>query len=210
VHCPRCGAQTEKDDRYCASCGATLKQDTGPERSPRERFEALIGTSRRERLISGGIALAVVVAIVAIFALPTDEVEVPQDDYTEQADEICVQAKEQIIAAADATGGPGAPPGAGAPASTLVSIVAEWRAILNDLPVPRDRIQLVAELDTALREVEIEAAVIARAAREGADSDRVEGTRQADEAATRVNAAVEDLGLEKCDAIAVGLAPAAP
>ena len=100
MHCSRCGAQTEKGDRYCASCGATLKQETGPKRSPRERFAALIGTSRRERLISGGIALALVVAIVAFFALPTDEDdEVPQDDYTESADAICVQAKQQIIAA---------------------------------------------------------------------------------------------------------------
>ena len=91
-----------------------------------------------------------------------------------------------------------------------MSIVAEWRALLSDLTVPPDRVQLVAELDTALREVEIEAAGTARAAREGAGADLVESAKQTDEAASRVEAAVEGLGLEKCDAIAVGLVPAPP
>jgi hypothetical protein len=208
VHCSRCGAQTEKGDRYCASCGATLKREPGPERSPRERFAALIGTSRRERLISGGVALAVAVAVVAFFTLPTDEDEVPQDDYTRDADAICVQAEEQIIAAAQPPGGRKGPPGAFAGA--LVSIVAEWRALLNDVPVPPDRVQLVAELDTALREVEIEAARTARAARERAEPGLVERAKQADEAARRVEAAVKDLRLEECDALAAELVPAPP
>lgn len=204
MHCPRCGARTEEGDRYCASCGATLSKVEAPRRSPRERIAGLIGTTRRARLLTAATAVVIAAAIVAFFSLPQDEESVPQDAYTLDADAICVQQKQRI---ADAIQGSSGDPGRYAGA--IVRNVAEWRKLFNDLAVPDDRVVLASNLDTALREVEVEAGAIARISREGG-ADLISHAEQADQAAQRVEQAVNDLGLKQCSDIAVGLGPAQP
>jgi hypothetical protein len=92
--------------------------------------------------------------------------------------------------------------GPGDLARDLVPIVAEWRSAFNALDIPDDRTLLAAELDTALREVEVEAGAMAAASRAG--DQRALGTRVAStqKATVQVETAIDQLGLEQCGDIA--------
>ena len=204
MHCPRCGAQVKKGERYCASCGATLTSVKKPPRSFRQRVAELIGTTRRARIITAATAVAIALAVGAFFTLPTDEDEpdVPQDGYTFAAEEVCLTAKRQI--AAETQGG-----SPGELARALVPLVAEWRSEFNDLAPPEDRAQLAAELDTALRDLEVEAGAMAGAARAGDSDALLERAERADAATVRIEESIESLGMEDCGAIGFALLPAA-
>jgi hypothetical protein len=211
VHCPRCGTENEPGDRFCSNCGATLgRAKTSPEQLPLgERLKRLVGTTRRARLITAGTALAIVVAIVAAFALPSNDSGIPRDSYTIAADRICVNAKKQIGAAgsralADASRGPSDP---GEYARALVPIVAQWRVDFDGLHTPDDRVQQANALNEALLEVETQASSLALAAERSA-TDLAARAQRVDELTKGVESAIGDLGLDECSGIAI--APGAP
>jgi predicted nucleic acid-binding Zn ribbon protein len=201
VHCPRCGAQVEKGDRYCASCGAVLTRQQKPSRTLRETVRDLIGTTRRQRMVSAitaGLIAAAAVALIVTF-VTTEDIEeggVPIDEYTLAAEEICVGAKQQLVTALTESSGPGDL------ARDLVPIVAEWRSAFNELEVPDDRTQLAAQLDTALREVEVEAGAMAAASRGGDQGELVTRLESTQKATVKVESAIDELGLKQCGDIA--------
>jgi hypothetical protein len=197
VRCPRCGAEVQEGDRFCASCGADVGRESKPPRSRRERVRGLIGKTRRERVITAATAGAIVVAIVAFIVIfitteDVEEGEVPQDEYTLAADDLCEQSKLRVGAALSSARS------IGLVARELVVIVAEWRSAFNDLEVPDDRVELAAALDTALREVESGAGAMARAGREGDRGAVLERAQEVDAATAQVEQAVDDLALERC------------
>ena len=70
-------------------------------RSLRRRAGRLLGRTRRERVITAVTVLALVIAIVAVVALTTGD---DQDEYTEQANAICVESKQALATVADVRG----------------------------------------------------------------------------------------------------------
>jgi hypothetical protein len=208
VYCPRCGTQNEEGDRFCVSCGANLRKPPKPDeqRSLRERLQGLIGTTPRARALSLGTAAAVVIAIVAFIAIPAAK-DAPDDPFTVSADQICVQSK-QAIAAVEQHVPPAAGPGVFA--TDLVPIVAGWRFRFNRLPLPDDKVEKAAQLDLALRNMEIQAGALSRAAAEGNTSQELSLARSGDQAAARVEGAIDDLDLPTCRDLAVGLVRVPP
>ena len=159
----------------------------------------MIGTDRKARIATALTALAAVVAVAAFIALSADEDSIPRDGYTLSAERICLNAKSQIVNAAN---------GPGDFARHLVPVVVLWREELAELESPPDRVGEVAQLDDALREMEIEAATLAR---ESEDKNRalVLAAAQAAEAASGdVESAVASLGLSECAAARIGFNPA--
>jgi zinc-ribbon domain len=209
VHCPRCGAENQQGDRFCASCGAALpgSREARERRSFREWIGQVVGTTRRARWLTGGTAAAIAIAIAAFIALEPAEDEIPRDGYTIAADRLCVQSKKEITAAAGRSLASSRSRALAGYAYRLVPLVAQWRSRFAALEVPADRGDEAQDLDTALRGVEIQSGTLARVAREG---DRKELAAQAGRVQERT-AAVEDaiasLNLDRCAQLTVGKAP---
>ena len=132
------------------------------------------------------------VAIAAFIAIPAAKDS--SDSYTRAADDLCVQSKAQIEAVErqiPLSAGPGTF------AEALVPIIAGWRYKLNPLPTPNNHAHKAAQLDLALRGVEIEAGTLARASQTGA-SDLLAIARQGDQASAKVEDAIKDLDLSDC------------
>lgn len=206
MFCPRCGTENEEGDRFCVSCGASLKKAPDPsERKPlRERVRELIGTTPRARAVTVGTAIAIVIAIAAFIAIPAAKDS--SDAYTRAADDLCVQSKVQIETVEQHI-----PPAAG-PGSfgqALVPIVAGWRFQLNALPTPDKHAEKAAQLDLALREVEIDAGALAQVSRQRG-ANLLALAKQGDDAAAQVEDAVDGLDLSRCRDLAVGLVPVPP
>jgi hypothetical protein len=70
--CPKCGAETEKDDEFCRSCGTRLVAETGEpiekENSAQER-EVCFGEGERRRDYSGLVSFGVFLLIVGVIFL---------------------------------------------------------------------------------------------------------------------------------------------
>lgn len=205
MNCPRCGTPNEPGDRYCSSCGATLKGSDQPreQASLRQRLEGLVGTTRKARLITGATVLALLIAIAAFIALDPAEDEIPRDSYTVAADRLCLDSKRSIVAIERSF----APQGPDAVARELVPVVAAWRSQLNELKVPADRSDLARQLEAALLQAEVQIAGLARVAQSEDRRQIVAKARAADAASTEVEEAVAALGLSECAEAAIGLAP---
>jgi hypothetical protein len=146
--------------------------------------------------VSAATALAIIVAIVAFVTLKPKDEGIPRDAYTVAADHLCMNAKRQIVAAGREGGGEFA--------RRLVPIVVNWRERLAELQAPSDRIEQVAHLDLALREVEIEVASLARISEGGRRSPILAQAKRADAASGAVEQAVSELGLSECAAATIG------
>lgn len=211
VYCPRCGAQCKSGAKFCSSCGesldAGLPAKSSESRSRGDRLGKIVGENRSARLVTAGIVAALLVAVVAFFALPSDDdEEIPYDAYTRAADELCVAEKQAIVAAgqsslAEEAGGARLAAYAGG----LVPIAVEWRTSLAGLSVPADRAEAAASLDLALRRVAVEAGALARAARTLGQRAALARANQVDAATAKVEQAVERLGLRRCASLEIGV-----
>jgi hypothetical protein len=150
-------------------------------------------------MITAATVLAIVVAIVAFIALSPDEDSIPRDGYTLSAERICLKAKGQIVSAANEGGSEFA--------AKLVPIVVRWREQLAELTPPADRTQQVGGLDDALREMEIEAAGLARTIETGSRAQILAGASKAEAASAEVEASVATLGLSECTAATIEFDP---
>jgi hypothetical protein len=208
VYCPRCGHENKAGDRFCSNCGATLVHEEKvpkEKRSWRERAAGLIGTTRAAQLTTAGIAIAIVVALIAFLTLNNDD-DIPRDDYTVTADEMCVTAKQQIGTAANRslTAGVTVPSGY---AAAIVPIVADWQRNFSELDVPTDRTEEATSLNDALVQVLIEAGALARLPGAAPSSAATAQAARVDAASQEVENAVADLGLDDCEHLQVTAAP---
>lgn len=213
MFCPRCGAENEAGSKYCASCGNELrrKEKTGGAADPDSaeatlgrRAGALLGGDRRTRLVTLGTVAALIVAVVAFLALSaSDDADIPQDAYTRALDARCVQHKGEIAAAQRAALGGGGLPAVADYAGKVVPIAGDWRLELGRGTVPGDRADLVAALQKALLEVQIEAGALARVAREADSRQVAKAAARVDAATANVEAAVSSLGLSRCTGLVV-------
>lgn len=205
MHCPRCGTPNEPGDRYCSSCGATLTTGKDGDREPKptaERLRDLVGTTRTARLATIGTILAIVVAVIAFLALDSDEETIPRDGYTVAADEICLQAKRQIVAAERRAASQGQ--AVDGLATDLVPIIVNWRARFRDLTIPPDRLEQAEQLNVALLGAMAKIGGLARAENGGAAARRA---KEADLASAGVEEAIVGLGLSQCAAAEIGFTP---
>ncbi|HEX5928541.1 MAG TPA: hypothetical protein VFY48_04030 [Solirubrobacterales bacterium] len=143
--------------------------------------------------------LALAIAVIGFVALAADDDSVPRDHYTLAAERICLQAKRQIVAAGE--------DGGSAYARQLVPITVSWREALGELRPPADRSEKVSDLDLALREVELEAAALARASEAGDRARTLAIARRTDLASAEVEEAIATLGLSECAGATLGFLP---
>jgi hypothetical protein len=204
VFCPDCGHRNEEGDRFCSNCGGALQRKAAatPRRSLRERAVAVIGGSRRERLVTAATVAAVAVAGAAYLALRPTEEGVPRDDYTLAAEQICVDAKTQIAAAGESTAG-----NLGRYGSEIVPLATDWLTQFKALQTPADRTAYAAEMRQALLEVIIQAGILARVGREGPPADVVAQAGRVDAASAGVEQAIKDLRLDRCAEVRIGPRP---
>jgi len=210
MYCPRCGAENEEGSRYCVSCGSALPRKSAA-RGPAEAnahadsggFGAtlgrIVGTTRKARLVSAGIAVALVVAVVAFIVLGSNhESSIPQDGPTKAMDANCVHHKVELAKAqAQAING-GDLAAVSLYADTVVQVAGNWRIQLARFGAHPDRAEQVEALRAALLEVEIEAGALARSARERNKAELVAAASRVDIATRNVEAAIAELELEQC------------
>lgn len=205
MYCPRCGTPNDPGDKFCSACGAAL-QATGKSReraSLRGRAGGLIGKTPRARLLSALTALFLAIAVAFVVLQPAEDDAIPRDAYTISADRLCLSAKRQIVAV-ERAGRKAAP---SVVARALLPVVADWRSEMQSLRTPADRAEKAQQLDSALGEVEIRIAALARIAAQGSRRQALASAERADAASTAVEDAVSALGLSDCAHATIGLAP---
>jgi zinc-ribbon domain len=207
MFCPRCGKPNEEGARYCSACGEELPElgeeaaEATRRPSLRARMGRLIGRNRRERQISAGIAIALVVAIVAVIAISTggsEDTDGAQSAYVEQADRICIESKQALaIVGNRVSESRRDPKGALALyAGAVAEIAADWRSRLAGLDPPPDSKEASARLDEALAKLKDEADEVVVRAQAGQNPRRLRTQLAA--AGSRTQQATDALGLEDC------------
>jgi len=162
----------------------------------------LAGRSRRERLVTGATAAAIVVAIAAFVVLDTGDEGGGSDRVAvgdlRAADAACVEAKQAVRRSAaralrSAEGDPKAVEGYSA---DLLRAVVEFRSRVGSLGGG----EALERLDRALRTLAIEAGALSRLAREQPRAIEVQAVA-VDGATSGVEAAIAELGLDGCSTV---------
>jgi hypothetical protein len=202
MHCPRCGAQNQTDNRFCVSCGSELSS-ASPQRpvSTRERILRLLGTTPKARMLSAATVLALLVAIAAFVALkPSEGDATPEDAFTRSADRLCVEEKGRVATLERQVLQQGAG-NISAFASALVTVLTEWRFGIQDLPATAVDLEASRALDSALLDVLIRAGALARVARTGPQAEIAREAQLVDDASVGVDRQIEQLGLDRCSEV---------
>jgi hypothetical protein len=202
VFCPRCGTENAADNRYCVSCGHQLgARAEVPAKGLGERVRDVFGRSRKELLITAGTLAAILVAVVSLISLDPDEVSDDDEPVAPpEADAACVEAKEAVARAAT-TAGPAEATAFQSYAAELIAAMLEFRRTVRESGVSGEA---ATELDASLRDAAIEAGGLARLAREGEDrAALVEQASRIEDATTRADEAIEQLGLTTCAEIRI-------
>jgi hypothetical protein len=206
VFCPRCGTDNDPKNRFCVSCGSELKEPEAeePSKGIADRLRGLLGRSRKERLITGGIVLALAVAVIALLALgPNDDSQ--DSTASPEADAACVKAKQAVASAATEARGKGAA-GFQTYSARLIAAMLDFRGTVRSVLPPSDA---ATQLNLALRDAAIAAGGLARLAREGAGQPEIgDQVARLDAATKRIDSASEAAGLSGC--ANVRILPAAP
>jgi hypothetical protein len=209
MFCPHCGAENSETNRFCVNCGADLKgkRPKAATSGPGERLGRLIGNTRQARLVTAGIVIALVVAVIAFLSLDSDEDGTATSAYLEGLDRTCVAEKERISALeTEALAKRGAGPQEFA--SVLVTALAEWQEGLRQTPPPAADREETEALEAALLATMVEAAKLSRTIREGGSPGAIDDrARAVDEATRDLDETIEGNGLADCAELEV--APAA-
>lgn len=207
MHCEQCGAEIRQGAQFCGSCGTPIPGTSGqaPKRGRRERLGAAIGRTRTERLLAAGTIVAVAIAVVAFFALDTEEPRA--DAFTKAADSRCVEAKQAIALAGQQTVGSSGSRARIRFTGALVAAVADWMLAFEELDPPKNDSERAGQLSAALLDLSVVASRLNRAARAG-DSRAIKTRATAvDRASIRVEEAVAALNLQRCARISLGGSP---
>jgi hypothetical protein len=193
--------------KFCSSCGESLDSGmpakssaAGEKQGAGERLGKIVGESRTARLVTLGTVAALLIAVIAFIALPSDDSdEPPYDAYAQSADKLCVAEKAAIVAAGEKSL---AEPAGGARlaayAGGLVPVAIEWRSSFDSLSPPADRAEAAEDLSLALRQVSVEAGALARVARTLDRRAALARAKEVDAATAEVEQAIDDLGLRRC------------
>jgi len=220
MFCPRCGHENADDSRFCIECGKPLRaaetpakpeaetpEGDAPRGKARAFAERVIGSSGWERLVTGGIGVALAIAVIAFFSLPTDEDETPADTrhpYIQAADSVCVDSKRELgdaqrrAAEVKQTGLNSLRAFAG----EFGPISARLRSRLTSLDPPPQYKKKAAELDAALRQVAAAGRQTARFSAQQDDRALIEFGR-VQRVGGRIETLIAELGLTNCAAIRV-------
>ena len=190
MHCEHCGAELKPDARYCGNCGRPAPGAAQPPPAPvRERLRSIVGRTRKERLVTGGIVLAIAAAIAAFGLLdPAEEEGTPA--VSSAADAACIEAKQRV-AEISTEAVRGERPRY---AADMLVAVQEWRQGL-----PED----LEGLNAALRKLVIELGTLSRLTREGAREAAAEQAATVDAATAEVERAIDAAGLKRCGALSI-------
>lgn len=205
MYCPNCGAENDEGDRFCVGCGSSLKspKPAAAPASKRQRVAALIGTTRRARLITAATVAALIVAIVAFVALKPSHDSVSQDAYLRGLDGECAAEKERVSQLETETLQQ-QPADLGEFASVLVTIAAEWHSAVADSATPPEHAVAVGAYEAALLQLLMRSGSMARVAREGGGAAAIAKQAGAVETATgEVDAAIAEAGLTRCSRVTV-------
>lgn len=188
--------------------GSTSGSGSGEGYKPGGLISALnrvIGTGRKARLVSAGIAVALVVAIAAFIALGSDrETTIPQDGLTKAIDASCVHHKVEIAKAQAGAINGGGLAAVSTYADAVVRVTGDWRRELGRLKPPHDRAEPIETLSSALLEAQIEAGALARSARESDKAEVAVAAARVDAATASVEDAIQNLELERCGRLIFG------
>jgi hypothetical protein len=199
------GSRAEPDQAEgSAGVGGGPPATPAPASAAPSRFEEVIGTSRRARIVTALTVLALAVAVVAFFVLRSNDSEggVAQDTYLRSLDRQCVQEKARLSALEAETLEQKAPDFATF-VNFLVRDVTEWHSNLQATPPPPEHEAGVREVEGALLEVLIEAGRLGTAVRRGSQTEIVKAAERVDAATGQVDPALEYLGLQRCAAMPV-------
>lgn len=214
MHCENCGAKLNEGARFCAGCGKPVPgaqpepKEPRPPRSFRDRLGAIVGRTRKERVVAAATAVAAVIAIIGFILLDTPEDEPNRDAYVRSADELCVVAKQRIAAAgAKAAASPG-PGSQERYTATMLDSIASWQVAFAELEPTPGHVAEAEAVNDALLDVLIEVGGLARASREGSPAAVSARAAATDEAAVTLETAVADLGMTDCSSTAIAGTPA--
>jgi ribosomal protein S27AE len=212
MYCPRCGSENDESNRFCVNCGSELagERTTPSSGNPKERLRQLIGTTRQARLVTGGIVIALLIAVVAFLSLDSDGSESASSPYLASLDHVCVAEKERISALEEeALGGQTANPLEFA--SVLVTALSEWRENLRQTPPPVADREEAETLEVALLATLLEAAKLSRLVRAGGTGEAIDNqARAVDESTADLDETFESAGLANCARLQVSPASTQP